>query len=48
MRVGVEVVGQEYIVARMGWGKKDKSAVGGEGAAIEPIVESVETSAEGA
>lgn len=22
LRVGVEVVGQEYIVARMGWGKK--------------------------
>lgn len=25
LRVGVEVVGQEYIVARMGWGKKNES-----------------------
>ena len=24
LRVGVEVIGQEYIVARMGWGKQDK------------------------
>lgn len=24
LRVGVEVVGQEYIVARMGWGKGGK------------------------
>lgn len=24
LRVGVEVIGQEYIVARMGWGKKGK------------------------
>lgn len=46
LRVGVEVVGQEYIVARMGWGKKDKSVVGGEGMATEPIAELItETSA---
>lgn len=25
LRVGVEVVGQEYIVARMGWGKKNEA-----------------------
>ena len=25
LRVGVEVIGQEYVVARMGWGNKDKS-----------------------
>jgi len=25
LRVGVEVLGQEYIVARMGWGKRDES-----------------------
>jgi hypothetical protein len=24
LRVGVEVIGQEYVVARMGWGAKDK------------------------
>lgn len=24
LRVGVEVIGQEYIVSRMGWGKKGK------------------------
>lgn len=24
LRVGVEVIGQEYIVARMGWGKQEK------------------------
>jgi hypothetical protein len=24
LRVGVEVLGQEYVVARMGWGGKDK------------------------
>ena len=26
LRVGVEVLGQEYIVARMGWGKKEVSS----------------------
>ena len=30
LRVGVEVVGQEYIVARMGWGK-DKTGGKGKG-----------------
>jgi hypothetical protein len=25
LRVGVEVIGQEYVVARMGWGSKDKT-----------------------
>lgn len=36
LRVGVEVVGQEYIVARMSWGKKDKEAgTGAEGQAEE-------------
>jgi len=24
LRVGVEVLGQEYVVARMGWGGKEK------------------------
>jgi len=24
LRVGVEVIGQEYVVARMGWTKKNK------------------------
>lgn len=43
LRVGVEVVGQEYIVARMGWGKKDKSAL-----VTQPIEESAEPSAEDA
>lgn len=27
LRVGVEVIGQEYVVARMGWGIKETSAV---------------------
>jgi hypothetical protein len=26
LRVGVEVLGQDYIVARMGWGNKEKEA----------------------
>jgi len=34
LRVGVEVVGQEYIVARMGWGK-EKSAGKGKGKEIQ-------------
>ena len=24
LRVGVEVLGQEYVVSRMGWGKKEE------------------------
>lgn len=46
LRVGIEVVGQEYIVARMGWGKKDKGAAirGDEGVPAE----AAETQAEGA
>lgn len=32
LRVGIEVVGQEYIVARMGWGKK---GAGNSGRAVE-------------
>lgn len=36
-------MGQEYIVARMGWGKKDKSAL-----VTQPIEESAEPSAEDA
>ena len=27
LRVGVEVVGQEYIVTRMGWTNKDKNVI---------------------
>jgi len=34
LRVGVEVVGQEYIVARMGWGK-DKTGGKGKGKEVE-------------
>lgn len=34
LRVGVEVVGQEYIVARMGWGKKNE--------AKEKVIDTVE------
>ena len=25
LRVGVEVIGQEYVVARMGWGSKEEN-----------------------
>lgn len=28
LRVGVEVIGQEYVVARMGWGNKDTEGQG--------------------
>jgi Family of unknown function (DUF5427) len=37
LRVGVEVVGQEYVVARMGWGGQDMGRKNGEtGEAQEP------------
>ena len=36
LRVGVEVVGQEYIVARMGWGK-EKMAGKGKAKEVEEV-----------
>ena len=38
LRVGVEVIGQEYLVARMGWSNKDK----GKGKAVNVESESDE------
>lgn len=47
MRVGIEIIGQEYISARMGWGKKAKDSVASsEGITTEPAAS--ETTAEGA
>ncbi|TFY65794.1 hypothetical protein EVG20_g5291 [Dentipellis fragilis] len=39
LRVGVEVIGQEYIVARMGWAKKGKAPEAEDGASVqaEPV-----------
>lgn len=37
LRVGIEVVGQEYIVARMGWGKKGSVKEDDHQAAENPV-----------
>lgn len=36
LRVGFEVLGQEYVVARMGWGAKDTSHIQEGSTSVDP------------
>lgn len=43
LRVGFEVLGQEYVVARMGWGAKDTSHAHEGSASVDPGDKEAET-----